>query len=234
MIPIRDDNPQLKPPLVTYSIIALNILSWVLLQGLGSDQSLNTSVCQYGFIPANLTSASTHTPVCDGGLGWQGIFTSMFMHGSWMHLIGNLWFLWVFGDNVEDSMGARRFAIFYVLCGVIAAMTQLFSQPDSPIPMVGASGAIGGVMGAYLMLYPHVRVHMLFILFLFITTFRIPAYVMLVYWIAIQILGVFSSSGVGGGVAFWAHVGGFVAGAVLVWFFKDKKLLARHPYHGWR
>src|SRR5690606_26954284 len=132
-----------------------------------------------------------------------------------------MWFLWIFGNNVEDSMGHARFAVFYVLCGLAAAAAQTLSDPGSPIPMVGASGAIGGVMGAYILLYPRVHVHMLVILGFFITTVAVPAVLMLGYWFFIQLISGVSASEEGGGVAFWAHVGGFVAGAILVLVFRD-------------
>jgi membrane associated rhomboid family serine protease len=159
----------------------------------------------------------------------------MFLHGGWFHLIGNMWFLWIFGDNVEDSMGHARFAAFYVLSGLAAAAAQVATNPESAIPMVGASGAIGGVMGAYVVLYPRVHVHMLVPLGFFITTIAVPAFLMLGYWLILQLVSGFGTLGVeGGGVAFWAHVGGFAAGAVLIVLFRDPSLLARHPYHGWR
>jgi len=240
MFPLRDDNPQLNKPYATYAILAVNVLSWVLLQGLGSTDSLNTSICHYGLIPADLFASDPYVSVVQTGCRGQGagivsLFTSMFMHGGWMHIIGNMWFLWVFGDNVEDSMGSGRFLVFYLLCGLCAAAAQIAVNPGSAIPMVGASGAIGGVMGAYIMLYPRVKVHMGVILIVIFTTFRVPAFVMLGYWIVVQLLGGFSSLGAaGGGVAFWAHVGGFVGGAALVWLFKDDELLLNHPFHGWR
>jgi len=240
MFPIRDDNPQVNTPVVTYGIIAANVLSWVLLQGLGSAESINASICQYGLIPVDLffdpLMSKPVKQVCAGaGSGWFGLFSSMFMHGGWMHIIGNMWFLWVFGDNVEDAMGPVRFLVFYLLCGLAAAGAQVIADPSSNIPMVGASGAIGGVMGAYIMLYPRVKVHMGVILIIIFTRFRVPAIAMLGYWIVVQLLGAFSSVGAsGGGVAFWAHVGGFVAGAALVWLFKDEELLLNHPYHGWK
>ena len=235
MIPIRDDNPQLKLPIVTYVLIALNVLSWLLLQGFGAEPQLTQSICKLGLIPADLLGASgvPEGLPCgiDGDSDWLTLVSSMFMHGSWMHLIGNMWFLWIFGDNVEDSMGSVRFAIFYVLCGLAAAGAQILADASSPIPMVGASGAIGGVMGAYIMLYPRVHVH----LFFYYTTVAVPAVFMLGYWFLMQALGGFSSlGGEGGGVAFWAHLGGFVAGAVLIMGFKDNKLLDMHPYHGWK
>jgi len=158
----------------------------------------------------------------------------MFLHGGWLHLIGNMWFLWIFGNNVEDSMGHLRFAVFYLLCGLAAAAFQVVSQPDSGVPMVGASGAIGGVMGAYVVLYPRVRVHMLVILGFYVTRMVVPAVFMLGYWFLLQLVGGAVSLGrAGGGVAFWAHVGGFLAGGLLVIPFRNRALLARHPYYGW-
>jgi membrane associated rhomboid family serine protease len=166
---------------------------------------------------------------------WYTPLTSMFMHGGWFHLLGNMWFLYIFGNNVEDSMGHARFLVFYLLCGLAAAGLQTFTDPSSTIPMVGASGAIGGVMGAYVVLYPRVRVHMLVFLGFFVTTFAVPAIFMLGYWFVLQLLsGAMSIGAQGGGVAFWAHVGGFVAGALLVLVFRDPRLLERHPYYGWR
>jgi membrane associated rhomboid family serine protease len=166
---------------------------------------------------------------------WHTLVTSMFMHGGWMHLLGNMWFLHVFGNNVEDSMGSARFVLFYLTCGLAAAALQILSDPRSGIPMVGASGAIGGVMGAYVVLYPRVHVHMLVIFGFYVTTIAVPAMLMLGYWFLLQLLGGFGSLlRAGGGVAFWAHVGGFGAGALLVLLFRDPRLLALHPFHGWR
>ena len=245
MFPIRDDNPQLRLPIATYVIMAINVAVWVFVQGLGSNPDLIRSICVLGLIPAELLStvpAGTEfqlgpQAVCriaEGG-SVHTIFTSMFMHGGWMHIIGNMWFLYIFGDNVEDAMGPIRFVIFYLLCGVAAALAQVFTNVESTVPMVGASGAIGGVMGAYILLYPKVNVHMLFIFGFYITTFAIPAVAMLGYWFLVQVLsGVASLSASGGGVAFWAHVGGFAAGLVLVMLFRNRKLLDRHPYHGFR
>ena len=236
MFPIGDDNPQINIPVTTYILISLNAFAWYFFQGLGFNEQLPSSVCQYGLIPADLFSSppiSGTSRICSvgGGAGWLGPISSMFMHGSWMHILANMWFLWVFGDNVEDAMGSLRFAIFYVLCGLGAAAAQVLSNTDSLVPMVGASGAIGGVMGAYIMLYPRVKVSLL----VFIMIFRVPAIVMLGYWFVVQVLGGLSStSATGGGTAFWAHIGGFAAGAVLIWLMKDDELLLKHPYHGWR
>ncbi len=242
MLPIRDDNPQLRLPVVTFTLIGLNIVAWVLLQGLGSEPALTRSICQLGLIPGDILGEVDLSQIrqrlpcpVDGQGSWLTVLSSMFLHGGWMHIIGNMWFLWIFGDNVEDAMGPARFLVFYVLCGLAAAAAQVVANTTSPIPMVGASGAIGGVMGAYIVLYPRVHVHMLFIFGFYVTTFAIPAVWMLGYWILVQVLGGVSSVGVtGGGVAFWAHVGGFVAGAILVLLFKNERLLARHPYRGWR
>lgn len=152
-----------------------------------------------------------------------------------LHLLGNMWFLFLFGGNVEDSMGHVRFVVFYLLSGFAAAVIQIAAAPDSAVPMVGASGAIGGVMGAYVILYPRVWVQMLVVFGFYVTRVAVPAYFMLGYWFLIQLLGGAMSIGkTGGGVAFWAHVGGFVAGALLVLVMRKPALVARHPYHGWR
>ena len=159
----------------------------------------------------------------------------MFLHGSWMHLIGNMWFLWLFGDNVEDSMTRPRFAVFYLLCGFAAAAAQIATSPASNVPMVGASGAISGVMGAYLVLYLRVRVYALVPIGFFLTSIALPAWVMLLYWIGLQVLsGLLSIGASGGGVAFWAHVGGFVAGILLVKLFARGDRVSAHRAHQWR
>ncbi len=245
MFPIRDDNPQILTPFVTWAIAGLNVAAWLLVQGAGRAPALPASVCTLGLVPGELLGilpAGAATPI---GHGLACVTTAesnpftllshMFLHGSWMHIIGNLWFLWIFADNVEDSMGHLRFAVFYVLCGLAAAAVQIAAGPASAVPMVGASGAIGGVMGAYVVLYPRVNVHLLVWFGFYVTTFAVPAIWMLGYWFLVQMLGGIGSLGAqGGGVAFWAHVGGFVAGAALIFLFKDARLLARHPYHGWR
>jgi len=244
MFPVRDENPHFMTPYVTYGIVALNVLAWVLLQGLGSEAGLAYSLCDLGLIPGELlgtVAAGTQVPltpsftcVVDRQGDWRTVVTHMFLHGGWFHLLGNMWFLWIFGNNVEDSMGHIRFAIFYLLCGLAAAGLQVAFSPDSAIPMVGASGAIGGVMGAYVMLYPRVRVHLALWLGFYVTTAAVPAVFMLFYWLLMQLIGGAVSMGrEGGGVAFWAHVGGFVAGMLLVLVFRKPELVARHPYHGW-
>jgi membrane associated rhomboid family serine protease len=225
---------------VTTLIVAITSAVWVLVQGAGFEPQLTGSICELGAIPARLFGQpmepimTPRGPVlpCQPGEGtaWYTAITSIFLHGGWFHLIGNMWFLWVFGDNVEDAMGRGRFVAFYLLCGVLAAMAQLVIDTDSPIPLVGASGAISGIMGAYLVLYPKVRVHTIIFLGFFITRVALPAYFMLVYWAFIQLLGSIPSiSGApGGGVAFLAHLGGFIAGAVLIKLFAKPELLAAH------
>jgi membrane associated rhomboid family serine protease len=241
MFPYKDENPTEHPATITVAIIAANVLAFLLLQGAGADAALAKSVCDLGLIPAELLhnarpgSGVELAPgmfcVVDPVPNYFTVITSMFMHGGWFHLIGNMVFLWVFGNNIEDAMGHVKFLIFYLICGIAAAATQTFVSPHSIVPMVGASGAISGVLGAYLLLYPRVRVHMLVFLGFFITTIRLPAYVMLGYWILLQLLsGVAGLSEVeNGGVAFFAHVGGFIAGLVLIRLFVSEDVLRRRP-----
>lgn len=244
MFPLRDENPHFLTPYATWALIGLNVLAWVLVQGLGTEPALSRSLCNLALIPGEVlqtVSSGTRVPLGPGitcVLGdsstWYTAFTSMFLHGGWFHLIGNMWFLYIFGNNVEDSMGHGRFVVFYLLCGLAAAALQAAFDPDSTIPMVGASGAIGGVMGAYILLYPKVRVHMLIVFGFYITTIAVPAMFMLGYWFLIQLISGFSTIGSqGGGVAFWAHVGGFVAGGLLILLFRNPELVKRHPNHGW-
>ena len=245
MFPVRDDNPHFLTPWATWLIVGLNVLSWIMVQGLGAEPALSRSVCMLGLVPGELLQsvpAGTSFPIADNLVctvtdhpAWISVISHMFLHGSWMHIIGNMWFLWIFGNNVEDSMGHLRFILFYLLSGFAAAGLQTAADPSSVIPMVGASGAIGGVMGAYILLYPRVTVHMLFIFGFYITTFGIPAFWMLGYWFVVQLFGGLNSIGAaGGGVAFWAHIGGFLAGVILILFFRKRELVNRHPYHGWR
>lgn len=226
MFPLRDENPTLRTPIAVIAIIALNALVWAILQGLGTPLSLLQSLCDWALIPGELLGylregdsvslGPTVECILEDRIPWLTPFTSMFMHGSWMHIIVNMWFLWVFGDNVEDAMGPVRFFVFYLLCGLAAAFAQIASDPASPVPMVGASGAIGGVMGAYARLYPHARVENLVPLGFYLTTVAVPAYFMLGYWFLLQLLeGLLTPAGQGG-VAFWAHAGGFLAGLLLI------------------
>jgi membrane associated rhomboid family serine protease len=245
MFPYRDENETQRPAIVTGMIIALNVLVWIFVQGAGSTVALAKSVCELGLIPGELTLSlppGTRFPmgdklVCltDPGRQISHLITSMFLHGSWMHLLGNMWFLWIFGNNIEDSMGRPRFIVFYLLCGLAAAFGQIVTNPNSAIPMVGASGAISGVMGAYLVLYPNVRVYAMVPLGFFLTSVALPAWVMLGYWFLIQFVsGLATIAGDMGGVAFWAHVGGFVAGVVLIKLFVRDDYLEAHRSQHWR
>lgn len=244
MFPIGDENPTFRQPIVTYLLLAAIFATWVLVQGAGFDETrLAVSACNLGMVPAELTKS---LPVGFGvpmgrGLAcvideeainkWTPI-TSMFLHGSWPHLIGNSLFLWVFGNNVEDSMGRVRFLVFYLVCGVVAAGAHILVDARSPLPTVGASGAISGIMGAYLILYPRVKVKMLFWFLLFIRVFRVPAWVVLIWWFTLQVLEGLPQlrpvDTLRGGTAVWAHVGGFVAGVLLVKLFENRELVRRH------
>jgi membrane associated rhomboid family serine protease len=245
MIPIGDDNHTLRPPVVTYLLLVSLLATWVLIQGAGFDEMmLASTVCNLGLVPGELTGGAavgTGVPI---GAGLACIvdrepinlltpLTSMFLHGSWGHLLGNAVFLWVFGNNVEDSMGRLRFLMFYLLCGLAAAAAQVAVGPSSPVPMVGASGAISGVLGGYLLLYPKVHVRVLFILIIFVRIIRIPAYLVLLWWIGYQVvLGLPQlmsvDPDVSAGVAFWAHIGGFVAGMLVIKLFARKDFVEQH------
>jgi membrane associated rhomboid family serine protease len=244
MIPYHDENATQRAPVFTIAIIAINVLVWLFIQGAGMSVSFFESVCNLGLIPGELTGKlppGTSFPMTDGLLcvtdpGRQifNLITSMFLHGSWMHLIGNMWFLWLFGNNVEDVMSRFGFLLFYIISGLVAAFFQIMVNPDSSVPMVGASGAISGIMGAYLILYPRVRVFTLVPLGFVITSLALPAWTMLIYWMLLQFIGGFAASGESGGVAFWAHVGGFLAGMVLVKLFARPARVRDHRVHHWQ
>jgi membrane associated rhomboid family serine protease len=209
MIPLRDVIPSRTRPGVTITLIALNVLVYLLSLGL-SGEGREAFIMTFGLVPAYFSIVN--------------IFTSMFVHGGFAHLAGNMLFLWIFGDNVEDRVGHGRFVVFYLLCGFAAAIAQTVLNRHSLVPMVGASGAIAGVMGAYLVLYPHSRILMLFPFPVFV--FELPAVVFLVMWFFVQFLNginqlpAFERNAISGGVAFWAHVMGFVAGVLLVLIMK--------------
>ena len=241
MFPYKDENPTYLTPVVTVGFVVVNLLAWVLVQGAGSEQALAESVCELGLIPGELLGRLPEgyelpigrdmACVMTGTPAWHTAVTSMFLHGGWFHLLGNMWFLWVFGNNIEDAMGHARFVVFYLVCGLLAAAAQVASGPSSPVPMVGASGAISGVMGAYLVLYPRVRVHTIIFLGIFLTRVTLPAWMMLLYWAFFQVLGslpAIASRQTGGGVAFMAHLGGFVAGVVLIKLFAKPEFVDRH------
>jgi membrane associated rhomboid family serine protease len=241
VFPYRDENQAVRTPFVTYAIIAINVLVWLAVQGAGTMPNLAASVCNYGLIPGELTlrahpgaafeMGNGMACLVDAGRAPAHVLYSMFLHGGWMHLIGNMWFFWLFGDNVEDSMGHARFAIFYLLCGLAAAAAQVLAQPASIVPMVGASGAIGGVLGAYVVLYPRVKVYNFVFFGFFFTTIALPAWLMLGYWFLLQVLGVVT--GGEGGVAVWAHVGGFLTGMALIKVFARADFVAEHAARQW-
>ena len=208
--PYKDDNPRVLFPFMNYGIIILNtviFLGQFLISG--SDAQLGIAVVYtFGFVPAEFNTFT--------------IFTSMFIHGGFAHILGNMWFLYIFGDNVESILGHFKYFIFYIVCGVIAALIQFIIDPDSQVPMVGASGAIAGVLGAYMIRFPRARVHVFAIIIMFITKFVVPANIVLGLWFSMQLSGGLSSLGVDttGGVAWFAHIGGFVAGVATLNFFQ--------------
>ena len=245
MIPIGDNLPTRRVAWMNYLIIAVTVAVWIFVQGAGMDpRRLAATVCDLGMVPGELTHRAvlgTAIPLGSGmacvvdhdTINWFTPIISMFLHGSWGHILGNMLFLAVFGNNIEDAMGHGRYLVFYLLCGLVAAMAHIASAPASPVPTVGASGAISGVMGAYLLLYPTARIRMLF----FVFVARIWAWVVLIYWFLLQLFQGLAELGpvrpdVSGGVAVWAHVGGFVTGLLLIKLFENQRLVAR-PYR-WR
>ena len=213
MIPLRDVIPSRTTPYITVTIIILNVLAWLFELALPPD--VRTLFLQvYGVVPADFHATT--------------LITSMFLHGGWMHVLGNMWYLWIFGDNVEDRLGHGRFIVFYLLCGVIAALGQIAIDPQSTLPTIGASGAIAGVMGAYFVLYPRSRVLTLIPLIIFWEIIELPAIVLLGFWFVMQLfsagtIAITASTG-GGGVAFAAHVAGFVIGMIGGLLFRKRQV----------
>lgn len=206
MFPIRDHNPSGRTPYVTYALIAVNTAVFLSYWSLFNDpRALNAFFFEYALIPAMVTH----------GEGYSGLFTSMFLHGGVMHLLGNMLFLWIFGDNMEDEMGHLGFLIFYIACGVLAGLAHVLFAAGSVVPTVGASGAIAGVMGGYLLLFPRAKVDILLIIIIFFRVFTLPAYILLVIWFVLQFFGGLGADPETGGVAYWAHAGGFVVGVAL-------------------
>lgn len=220
MFPIRDSNPSSTFPFVTIALIVANAAAWFYEISL-PDRALASVFEGYGIVPAHYRVDSPLGALVAIGLDPVPFFSSMFLHGGWLHVIGNLWILWIFGDNVEDKMGHGRFLVFYLLCGVLAGAAHVAMNPLSPVPTIGASGAISGVMGAYMMLFPRAKVLTLIPIFVILLFRELPAVVYLFLWFLFQFFqgSAAHASGIGSGVAFWAHIGGFVAGAAGVWFF---------------
>jgi membrane associated rhomboid family serine protease len=227
MFPLSDDNPRILTPIVTGGLVAACVL--VFLWQLSLGPASEAAFYGYGMIPARLLGDAELPAGIPSVSPTATLFTSMFMHGGLLHLGGNMLFLWIFGDNVEDSMGHIRYFIFYLICGVAAALTQAWIEPNSTIPMVGASGAISGVLGAYILLHPRATVRTLVFLGFFVTVVHVPAMIVLGIWFAMQFLSATLAPVDEGGVAFWAHVGGFVAGMALVSLFKKRDVALWQP-----
>ena len=222
MIPLRDTQPSLSRPVITSIIIAVNVL--IFLYELSLDPfSQNYFMASYGTIPARFHAIT--------------LFTSMFLHGGWMHLIGNMWFLWIYGDNIEDALGHAKYLLFYILCGVAAGLVHIYFNPDSRVPTIGASGAIAGVMGAYIVKFPKAQIVTLVPIVIFFTTMEIPAVFILGYWFLLQFFSGFGSFGHSnlsqGGIAWFAHIGGFIAGALLILFMGTRDRFYRRQESRW-
>lgn len=232
MIPVRDDQPRFITPYVTYFLIGLNLVIFLFEASL-TPRGFKVLLFQLGMIPANITGVLTGTHETGLVAAFFPTLTSMFLHGSWMHVIGNMWFLWIFGDNIEDYLGHFKYLVFYLLGGFGAALAQVVLNPHSIVPTVGASGAIAGVLGAYFLLYPRAKVLIWFPIFFL---FYLPAWVTLGYWFAMQFVSgaatsIANYSDTRGGVAFWAHVGGFLVGIVLIKVFPERP--RRYRYGAW-
>jgi membrane associated rhomboid family serine protease len=225
VIPLKDSNPTQRFPLVTILLIAANAVLFLYQMSLGEGGERFAKA--FALVPARLLGG-------DGGPGTVPasvtVLTSMFLHGGPVHIAGNMLYLWIFGNNVEDSMGRVRFIVFYLLCGVAAALSHALPHPGSPVPLIGASGAVSGVLGAYLLLFPRARVVTLFFFGLFARMIEVPAMIVLGFWFVLQFLNALVSPAGGGGVAWFAHLGGFVAGAVLIVLFKRREV----PFGGGR
>jgi membrane associated rhomboid family serine protease len=223
MFPLRDTEPSYSKPVVTTALIVINLLVFLFEFSL-DPQYRNLFIGTYGMVPDEFS--------------FRTLLTSMFLHGGWMHVLGNMWFLWIFGDNIEDTLGHAKYLLFYLACGIAAGLSQVLVDPNSRVPTVGASGAIAGVMGAYMVKFPQSRIRTLIFIFLFITTVDVPAWLMLIYWFFIQFFNGFGTIGYshvsqGGGVAYMAHVGGFIAGVVLILLMAPKRRYTRPDNYYW-
>ncbi len=228
MIPLRDDNPAETKPVLTVALIAINVLVFAYQITLAPRAS-QLMIYKYGAIPAVVVGKESLAPAVAAIPPIFSVFTSMFLHGGFFHIIGNMLYLWIFGNNIEDAMGRVRYLAFYLVCGFAASLSHILSDTASVIPSIGASGAISGVLGAYLLLYPRAQVLVLIPLGLFTRLLYIPAGIVLGFWFLMQIFSSAISPSEGGGVAWWAHIGGFVAGLVLVGIFKKRKVRFFNP-----
>lgn len=226
MIPLHDDNPTHIQPFVTIALIAMCVLTFVW-QSFAPNAA--QAVYSLGVIPAVLFDTRSLPGELAWVPPWSTVITSMFLHGGWMHLIGNMLYLWIFGNNVEDAMGHTKYMVFYAACGAVAVLAHALPNTESIIPMVGASGAISGVLGAYLLLYPRARVLVLIPLGFIMQTVRLPAMGVLAFWFGLQIFSAWISDAQGGGVAWGAHIGGFLAGMILIPVFKHRSVALFAP-----
>jgi membrane associated rhomboid family serine protease len=229
MFPLKDDNPTRSIAVMTWGLILVNAVIFLYQVSLGPRQG-QQFIYEYGAIPAVVFGFKSLPGYLAAIPPRLSLFTSMFLHGGWLHLIGNMWYLWIFGDNIEEAMGHLRYVAFYLICGMIASVSHVLSNPESILPSIGASGAISGVLAAYLMLFPRARVLVLIPLGFFTRLLYIPAGFVLGFWFVLQLLsGSMSGGQDGGGVAFWAHIGGFIAGLLLVGIFKKREVRFFNP-----
>ena len=229
-LPIRDDNPHTVTPYVNYGLIIACVAVFWWQNGL-SERAGELAVFAYGLIPGTLIGKVFLPEYVHRLPAPLTLFTHMFLHGGWMHLIGNMWFLWIFGDNIEASLGHMRYLAFYVICGLAAALGQIMLDPISEIPMIGASGAISGVLGAYLVLHPRANIKVFVLLIIFFTFWNLPAWIVLGFYFLMQLLSQAASTVGEPGVAFMAHIAGFVAGAGLIFFFRKPQVAVFQPPH---
>lgn len=221
MIPIRDNVPRVHPPIAVLVIILLNALAFLYTTSLHGRELFNF-MHLFGVVPARFMAPdwAMHAGYPDSSIP---LLSYMFLHSGWLHIIMNMWMLWIFGDNIEDVMGHATFVLFYILCGLAAIGVQILTEPNSPVPVIGASGAVAGSMGAYLMLYPHGRVLTLVPIFIFPLFFQFPAILFLIAWITVQVIsGLLQNAGTMAPVAWWAHIGGFLTGMALIYLFRKK------------
>jgi membrane associated rhomboid family serine protease len=229
LLPLRDDQISVRPPVVTVAIIAACTIVFLFQMTL-APRDQQVLALGYGLIPSVLLGTNQLSPSIPTIAPWLTVFTSMFLHGGWLHLAGNMVYLWVFGRSLEGALGHARFLVFYLICGVAAAAAQTFMEADAEIPMIGASGAISGVLGAYFLLFPRARVRVLFF-YLLITVLNLPAKWLLLWWIVVQLASILLGDQEQGGVALYAHIGGFIAGMALVPFFRPwRSVVRRGPW----